>query len=625
MVSARIRLALLWLSQVSRVLSDWALRITAFLELREQPQYRYSAWYVVTALFIAPFIVLAPFHGSISNGLPRRWVLTGSALFCLAAVAVFVPASGPWLACMAIVAIGSALYSPTRYAVLPAASQDARLPLPSVNGWMEMGGAAAIVGGVILGLQLEGTLSAGLPQVIAAILGLNVVCLLSALPAWFPSDVRRPERPLQALGGFFRDCRRIFADTEARGSLLGLSVFQAVVTAGSGSIFMLALDNEAAGHSGAMFALIMVCLGTAAGCGLAALQVNPRRGLGLVSLGITGMLIADVWAALSNVDGIAPAFPSFLLGLTGGLINTPLRSVYLGAVPADARGNAMSVMNTAIYLLTTTVAALMFGLIHTGILPTPEHQLWFLAAVVAVGAAVAWRVLLAQTVELIIEWVVWPMYRIRAHGPGVRRIPMHGPLLLIANHSSYADPFWVAKIVPRHLTPMMTSYFYDMPVIRWLMVHVVRAIRVQDATFRREAPELQDAIRVLREGGCVLIFPEAILRRKDDLLLRQFGRGVWHILAAVPETPVVVCWIEGGWGSYASYKGGPPMTNKRLDWWRRIDIAVTEPQVLDPSILADQRTTRRYLMRACLEARGILGLPVPPDMPAPSEEEPKAG
>src|SRR5437763_199856 len=53
----------------------------------------------------------------------------------------------------------------------------------------------------------------------------------------------------------------------------------------------------------------------------------------------------------------------------GGLALTPLRSTYLAAVPADARGNAMSVMNTVIYLLTTAVAVLMFGLVGAGVLP----------------------------------------------------------------------------------------------------------------------------------------------------------------------------------------------------------------------------------------------------------------
>jgi 1-acyl-sn-glycerol-3-phosphate acyltransferase len=165
--------------------------------------------------------------------------------------------------------------------------------------------------------------------------------------------------------------------------------------------------------------------------------------------------------------------------------------------------------------------------------------------------------------------------------------------------------------MPRHVTPMMTSVFYDLPVIRWLMLHVVRAIRVPAATFRREAPELHDAVAVLRRGGCVMIFPEAILRRRANVLLRPFGQGVWHVLQELPDTPVLVCWIEGGWGSFASYDQGPPLKGKRPDLLRRIDVGVGEPAPLPPEVLADQKTTRAWLMHACLECRRYLGLEVP--------------
>ncbi|HBI41658.1 MAG TPA: hypothetical protein DDY78_02230 [Planctomycetales bacterium] len=90
-----------------------------------------------------------------------------------------------------------------------------------------------------------------------------------------------------------------------------------------------------------------------------------------------------------------------------------------------------------------------------------------------------------------------------------------------------------------------------------------------------------------------------------------FGQGVWHILRELPQTPVVVCWIEGGWGSFASYRGGPPMKHKSLDRRRHIDIAVSEPRVLDAAVLADHRTARAALRQACLDCRDWLGLPVP--------------
>jgi 1-acyl-sn-glycerol-3-phosphate acyltransferase len=156
----------------------------------------------------------------------------------------------------------------------------------------------------------------------------------------------------------------------------------------------------------------------------------------------------------------------------------------------------------------------------------------------------------------------------------------------------------------------MTSVFYDLPGVRWLMVHVVGAIRVQRGAFRREAPELREAVDRLRRGGCILLFPEGILRRKEEQPLMPFGQGVWHILHDLPQTPVVACWIEGAWGSFASYRGGPPMKNKPLDWRRPIEVAVSEPRVLDATVLADHRTTRAALRQACLDCRASLGLPV---------------
>ncbi len=203
------------------------------------------------------------------------------------------------------------------------------------------------------------------------------------------------------------------------------------------------------------------------------------------------------------------------------------------------------------------------------------------------------------------------MYDVRVHGPGADRTPRRGPLLVIANHSSYADPFWLSIILPRKVTPLMTSVFYDLPVLHWLTAHLIHAIRVQASAFRREAPELHEAADVLRRGGCVLLFPEGGLRRREDQVLMPFGQGAWHILKELPQTPVVVCWIEGGWGSWASYRGGPPMKNKRLDFRRRIDIYVDEPRPLDAAVLADHHTTRAYLRRACLECRRRLGLPAP--------------
>ena len=124
---------------------------------------------------------------------------------------------------------------------------------------------------------------------------------------------------------------------------------------------------------------------------------------------------------------------------------------------------------------------------------------------------------------------------------------------------------------------------------------------------RRDIPELEAAIELLDKGGTVLIFPEGYMRRKEEMVLRRFGQGIWRILCKRPQTPVFACWIDGGWGSYFSYWHGSPTKNKRMDWWRRVDIGVSEPMVVDADTLADMNETRNKLMQACLQARRWLG------------------
>jgi 1-acyl-sn-glycerol-3-phosphate acyltransferase len=630
--SARIRFACLWLSLLARGLADWGLRLLVQLSAAGPllDQLNWSG-HLATALFIAPFLVLAPLNGCLSNSLPRRLVLSSAAAVALVVVVLFALGQGPWQACLALTAIASAVYSPARFAMLPAAAADTHLPLPRLNGWAEVGNAAGIVGGIALAWAVVGpawpggNLTLTVPGV-QLILALNAFCLVTALPVCFPSDVRRPEPPLQAVAGFFGDTRRILRIGRARGFLLGLAALQAVLTAATMAVIAQAVPVEASGKAGQLlWAIGVLAVGAMLGCAAASLQGNPVRSPGLIPLGLTGLTAIMAWTAFRfNPAEEVPQLLCLLLGFLGGLTNTPLRSAYLAAVPADARGNGMAVMNALIYLLTTILALVMIGAVRLDLLASASAQLFFLTVLAGAGTVLAWLWLFPQVVLLATEACLWPQYRIRVHGPGQDHLPLQGPLLVLANHSSYLDPFWIGKVMPCHLRPLMTSAFYDLPFIRWMMIHVVRAIRVdagpktglrmsagKPANLTERVAELREAVVALRRGECLLVFPEAQLRRKEDQLLRRFGQGVWHILRELPQTPVLVCWIEGGWGSWASYAGGPPIKNKPLDIRRRIEIAFAEPATLPPEVLANHRTTRTYLMRACLECRRSLGLEVP--------------
>jgi 1-acyl-sn-glycerol-3-phosphate acyltransferase len=631
-VNAKVRLVLLWVSQVARVLADGCLRLVAMLEATGAGESgRLSAFQLATALFITPFVLLAPLNGCISNALPRRWVLVCSAALGLVAVAAFAVLGGPWLGCLALVGVAAALNSAARYAILPAAARDGGIGLPRLAGWVELGVAGAIVCSFALGLALPGP---GWPgngeplawQAVLVLVGLNALCLLAALPAAFPSDLRRPEGPMAAVRGFFTDTGRIARERVALSALLALAGFQALVIAAAGPLVTGALQAGTEGLTPMLTAVVLAGVGAAVGSGVSSLVAHPRRCLGLVPLGAVGLVASLLWAlALIAPDGAVPRIPCLLLGFMGGLINAPLRAAYLAAVPADARGNATSVMNTAIYLLTAVLAGLLIVLTWAELLTSSLGQLTFLTVLATAGAVGVCMYFAGPLFELFSAWAMLPLYRISAHGPGVDHIPTSGPLLVVSNHTAYFDPFWIGKVMPRKITPMMSSIYYDRPLLRWLMRWVVGAIRVQQSRFRREAPELVEAGGVLRRGGCVLVFPEGMIRRQEERQMRMFGQGVWHILREAPRTPVVVCWIEGGWGSLSSYRGGPPFKGKSRDRGRPIDVAVALPVVLPPEVLADHRATRQYLMRACLECRRALGLEVSVDEASLAGDEAEEG
>jgi 1-acyl-sn-glycerol-3-phosphate acyltransferase len=600
--AARARLASLWGSQVARVLADNALRLFVVLEYGQHGvRERESAWHLVTFLFMLPALAFAPVIGAIVNSLPKPGVLTLATLFSPLAVFLFLG----WLPLVTwgLIALAAAVYAPTRSALLPAGAEEARVSLPRVNALFEMGAAAAVVAGLMLTIDASRTFK-GLFTLHDPILVLYLLGFVFAVPVRFATDLHRPEVPAQAVVGFFRDVGRVWREREARWCLFGLASLRGLITGMTGALIAATLADESADLATLVTIGAYVIGGVALGSLLAGLQKHPRRVLGLVPWGATGLTIGLIVAAAGGIPG--PTL-CVVLGVMAGLVNVPLAATYQADVPPDARGNAMAVRNLADNVLIAVTAFGLFALAHWAGWGAAA-QLTLVAILAGLLALASWWFLRRETVELIVEGCFAVMYRIRAHGPGADQFPLRGPVLVIANHACWMDPMLLAKFIPRSLIPMMTSRFFDIPGVRWMMVHLAQAIRVEVSTFRREVPELKKAVQKLDEGRCVVLFPEGWMRRREDQILRHFGQGVWHILRERPHTPVLICWIEGNWGSYFSYKDGPPTKNKKFDLRRRIDIVFSTPRTLPAELLEDHHATRRHLLGECLALRRYLGL-----------------
>lgn len=99
-------------------------------------------------------------------------------------------------------------------------------------------------------------------------------------------------------------------------------------------------------------------------------------------------------------------------------------------------------------------------------------------------------------------WIYRPVYRIRIHGR--ERIPLVGPVVLVANHSSFAEPQMIYGMVRRRSVFLVKSEMTQGVLgllLRWL----------GQLSIRRGTPDrgpLMAAVEFLRAGGLVGLFPE---------------------------------------------------------------------------------------------------------------------
>jgi 1-acyl-sn-glycerol-3-phosphate acyltransferase len=337
--------------------------------------------------------------------------------------------------------------------------------------------------------------------------------------------------------------------------------------------------------------------GSAAGAALLALAYwAPYRALGLVPFA------ALEWLAATAHGVYWHEWPGWAHGVPLGLI--------VGALARGRRGQEPPEETAGLVIAVVLGGAIAWAARSRG-RPFDTAE-WFVLIASAGILLVAWDRLFRPAFELSCEPLLWLMYHIRGAGPGLENFPRTGPCVVLANHACWLDPLFLAKVFPRPITPMMTSRFYDLPIIGRL-VKAFGVIRVPEKALKKDAPEVQEAIAALDRGECVVIFPEGYLRRDENKPLRRFGQGVWQLLKARPNTPVFATWIEGGWGSYTSYFNGAPTKNKKKDFRRPIGIGVSAAVTVPAGLLEDHLRTRIHLMNLVSEARKHLGLePLPP-------------
>ncbi|GGA46521.1 1-acyl-sn-glycerol-3-phosphate acyltransferase [Kroppenstedtia guangzhouensis] len=120
---------------------------------------------------------------------------------------------------------------------------------------------------------------------------------------------------------------------------------------------------------------------------------------------------------------------------------------------------------------------------------------------------------------------------------GLEHVPTKGPFLVVGNHISVLDPFYIAAVLPGRISFMAKEESFSHPVSRWFLY------RVGAFPVNREGVDtrsLRTALALLKEGKRVGIFPEGGRRESDPLKELKDGAAWLAIRSNVPILPVVI-------------------------------------------------------------------------------------
>ena len=140
------------------------------------------------------------------------------------------------------------------------------------------------------------------------------------------------------------------------------------------------------------------------------------------------------------------------------------------------------------------------------------------------------------------KFVAQTLFDLRVYGQD--NIIEHGPALLAMNHQSFLDPPFAGISCRREVSYLARKTLFDIPVAG----PIIRRLNVigvdRDGS---DVAALKAVIRVLRSGGCTVVFPEGTRTRDGSLQPARAGAG---FIIAKTLAPVVPMRIFGAYEAF---------------------------------------------------------------------------
>lgn len=521
-------------------------------------------------LMALPMVLFAPVAGWVSDRFSKRDVMLGAAILqavVLASICVAVMLKSMPLGLVGIFALSvqSAFFSPAKIGINKELVGSKHLGFAA--GIQQMTAMLAIlVGQILAGWVFDHRFkghgggadiawkAAMNPMLLLAVLSVPALAMAWAVPRVPPQG--GPKFTAKLMVSHFLNLADLWRDTPLRRASFGVAFFWGFAAFINLWSIKLAKQMTGGGEGNGTQASIFMAaasLGMVGGFGFASFLLRKRIELGWVPVAGVAMTLTAIALAFMTPGGWLFLVTLALLAFSAAVFLAPLSAWMQDRYPAAKRGELQSAVNLQ-DCIAGIIAVVLIGVFEYGTkaagIPRETGfrlEIGFIGLVCGLMSLSIIRLLPGDFIRLVGSAIVRRIYRMQTVNP--ENVPAKGGALLLPNHVSFADGFFITAACSRPVRFVMDEAFMASRAIR-IFVSIFDTV-----TIRRDQPReaIRTTIEALKSGDLVCLFPEGQLTRTGTL--SGLRRG-FELIAKKADHPLIPLWCDGSWGSIFSFERG---------------------------------------------------------------------
>jgi 1-acyl-sn-glycerol-3-phosphate acyltransferase len=562
---------------------------------------------LLTFGFFLPFVIFGPLGGWWADRFSRRCTMIVADVLraaVMASLALALPGAARTVITfladrglgdfsivvpLFVTGVFAAFFSPARQAILPTLIRDDQLVRANalISALGTIGAIfSAWLGGILVDRAEAGHFDLHWNYRIDAMTFLASAALLLLMN---PRHIRA--RSAGAVAGVWTPLKEGFRYVRQHQRVLTLIGLATVFWAAAGVVISIvpALVREVFGGRFSDAGLYRGLIGAGLACGAALMSaVGPGMPLQLrVLAGLaagTGWILALAGAYLFHWGRFLTGLCLFGMGASGAAVLVTVMAALQRFVPDSRRGRVFGVTDTA------TMAAIVVTTGILGLAPVREldRHVPLLLALTGLGllaaTLAAWRYYRAAypfPAIVVLLWLIQRFYaqfwlRVRRIGPCT--VPRTGPVILAINHTAGIDPMAIfATCTYRLPSFVVAEEYYRLPMLGWFQ-RLAGCVPVNRA--RPGKKFLSACLRLLRNGGCLAIFPEGTWPDPGQEPLR--ARPGVGVLALRSGAAVIPCHISGTTYAFSPFKSYFLRHRVQVRYGRPVDLTAFAGRERDP-------------------------------------------